>query len=83
MEAELAACPATIQLWQCRKEGDVYHQCDREREFQLPKSHQEGLVLQRGICLQGSLSQGKGTLCQVGRASYPELGDGQKPVGYG
>ena len=43
---------AHVFLRQCRAQGHVYDERNRERELQLPQSHEEGFFPERGCCVK-------------------------------
>lgn len=42
MGTQLVACCPVLSLRKCCQEGHVHDQCHRIRQFEFPKSHEEG-----------------------------------------
>ena len=80
MAEQLHACRATVLLWQCRAQGHVYDERDRERELQLPQSHEEGFFSERGCCVQTAVLTGAGALPEMVRAQDTKLGARSQPT---
>ena len=80
MAEQLHACRATVFLRQRRAQGHVYDERNRERELQLPQSHEEGFFPERGCCVQAAVLTGAGALPEMVRAQDTKLGARSQPT---
>ena len=71
---------AYVFLRQCRAQGHVYDERNRERELQLPQSHEEGFFPERGCCVQAAVLTGAGALPEMGGAQYTKLDARSQPT---
>lgn len=80
MAKQLHACRATVFLRQRRAQDHVYDERNRERQLQLPQSHEEGFFPERGCCVQAAVLTGAGALSEMGGAQDTKLGARSQPT---
>ena len=82
MDTKLGACSAAISVRERGKKDSVHHKRGRKREFQFPKSHEEGSISQRERPAKTAVFTDNRVIQEMEWTAIEQLGACAQPAGH-